>query len=112
MGVVIEGTGDQHIEVGVRCLPGGLYKIGARDRPEFRPDEDTCPFLRAVTGLPFGVRSLGADEITGPGSHPGERYAVLFMRLLDARGLEIIKDYAGEVLLLSVAELPFGNVVD
>ena len=40
VGVVVEGAGDQHVEAGVARLARGGDEIGARDRAEFRADED------------------------------------------------------------------------
>ena len=34
------------------------------------------------------------------------------MRLLDAGGFEIVEDHLGEVLLFTVPQLGFGDVVD
>ena len=52
MGVVVKGTGDQYIEVGVGCLSSRFYEIRARDRPEFRPDKDTRTFFSAIPVSP------------------------------------------------------------
>ena len=112
MGVVVEGAGDQHVEASVRGLAGGFHKIGAGDGAEFRADEDAGAFLYAGVGVALCVGSLGADEFAGPGSDPGEGDAVLFVRLLDAGGFEMVQDHLGEVLLFAVPEPGLGDVVD
>ena len=40
VGLVVEGAGDQHVEVGVAGLAGGRHQIGALDGAELRADED------------------------------------------------------------------------
>ena len=47
VGVVVEGTGHQHVEVSVSGFTHCRYEIGARDCAEFRADEDASTFLRA-----------------------------------------------------------------
>ena len=68
VGVVVEGAGDQHVEVRVCGFAGGLHQIGAGDGAEFGADEDAGASLRAGVGVAFDVGSLGADEVAGPGS--------------------------------------------
>ena len=47
VGVVVEGAGDQHVEVGVAGLAGGGDQVGARDGAELGADEDGGAFLGA-----------------------------------------------------------------
>ena len=112
VGVVVEGAGDQHVEASVGGLAGGFHEIGAGDGAEFGADEDAGAFLYAGVGVALCVGSLGTDEVAGPGSDPGERDAVVFVRLLYAGGFEMVQDHLGEVLLFAVAEPGLGDVVD
>ena len=47
VGVVVEGAGDQHVEVGVAGFAGGGNEIGAGDGAEFGADEDRGAFFDA-----------------------------------------------------------------
>ena len=90
VGVVVEGGGDQNVKVRVCGFSGGLHQIGTGDGAEFGTDEDAGASLRAGVSIAFEVGSLGADEVAGPGSESREGDAVLFVRLLDAGGFEIV----------------------
>ena len=63
VGLVVEGAGDQDVEVGVAGLAGGGDEIGAGDGAELRADEDGG----ALLGVAFHVAAFGADQIAGPG---------------------------------------------
>ena len=102
VGVVIEGAGDQHVEVCVCGFAYRGYEIGARNGAEFRADEDTGAFLRARNTVAFKVGSLGADKSTGPWFDFGEVYVVFFVRLLNAGGSEVGQYHLGELLLFVV----------
>ena len=112
VGVVVEGAGDQDVEVGVGRFANRRNEIGAGDGAELRADEDARPSLEAGVAVAFDVGSLGADEVAGPGSDAREGDTVLLVRLLHAGGFEVVEDHPGEVLLLPVPEIGFGDVVD
>ena len=40
VGIEVEGTGNEHTEVGIASLAGSGYQIGAGDGAELRADED------------------------------------------------------------------------
>ena len=40
VGLVVEGAGDQYVEVGIASLAGGGHQIGSGDGAKFRADED------------------------------------------------------------------------
>ena len=65
VGVVVEGAGDQDIEVGVRGLAHRRHEIGTGDGAELRADEDAGAPLGIAVGFAFDVGCLGADEIAG-----------------------------------------------
>ena len=51
VGVVVEGAGDQHVEVRVGGFSGGLHQIGAGDGAEFGADEDAGASLGAGVSM-------------------------------------------------------------
>ena len=104
--LVVEGAGDQHVEVGIARLARGRNQIGARDGAELRADEDGGAFLVARFRVAFDVAPFGADEIARPGRERGEGDPVFLVRLLHAGGLEVFQDHLGESLLCAV----FGTV--
>jgi hypothetical protein len=61
--LVVEGAGDQRVEVGVARLARGGHQIGAGDGAELGSDEDA----RALLGAAFNVAAFGADQLAGPG---------------------------------------------
>ena len=97
---------------GVRGLAGGLHEIGTGDRAELGADEDGGPLLRAGIPVALGVAPFRAHEVARPGRERGERDPVFLVGLLDAGGLEVLQDHAGEVLLSAVAEPGFRHAVD
>ena len=84
VGVVVEGAGDQHVEVSVCSFTHRGYEIGTGDGAEFRTYEDASAFLSARVAVAIDVGSFGADEVSRPWSDSGEGYVVFFVRLLDA----------------------------
>ena len=50
VGFVVEGTGDENVEVGVASLPGGGDEVGSGDGAEFRADEDGSVLLGKGVG--------------------------------------------------------------
>ncbi len=112
VGVVAEGAGDQRIEVGFTGLTGGGHQVGAGDGAKFRADEDGRAFFGAGSVIPFDVTPLRADEGAGPGGEGEEVDLVVLVGLLDAGGLEVLQDHAGEVLLPAVAVLGLAGGVD
>jgi hypothetical protein len=95
VGVVIEGAGDQDIEVGVARLPGGSHQVGAGDGAEFRTDEDGRPLLRAGLRIAFDVAPFGADQLARPGGERREDDPILLVGLLDTGDLEVLQDSSG-----------------
>ncbi len=112
VGFVVERAGDQDIEVRVRGLAGGCDEIGTRDRAELGADEDGGALLRARINVALDVAPVRADEIARPRRERGKRDPVFLVGLLDAGGLEVLQDHAGEILLFAVAELGFRHAVD
>ena len=103
MRLVVEGAGDQHIEPGIARLAGGGDEVGALDGAELRANEDGG----ALLGVAFQVTAIAADQFAGPGGERGEGYLVIFVRLLDAGGLEVLQDHLREGLLGSVFSAVF-----
>src|SRR3546814_9020549 len=53
VGVVVEGAGDQHVEVRVRRLARRRHQVRPRHRAELGPDENpSAPFLLALCVSP------------------------------------------------------------
>ena len=66
-----------------------------------------------AAGAALGVAPLGADHLARPRGDRGELDAVLLVRLLDARSLEMLEDHRAEVLRLAVcAGRRLGHAVD
>ena len=61
MRLVVEGTDDEHVEIGVAGLSGGGHQIGAGDGTEFRTDEDRGALLGAGFRVAFDIAAFGAD---------------------------------------------------
>ena len=61
--LVVEGAGDEDIEVGIAGFARGGDEIGARDGAELGADEDGG----ALLGLAFEVAAFGADSSPGQG---------------------------------------------
>ena len=55
VGLVVEGAGDEHVEIAVSGLAGGIDQVGAGHRAEFGSDEDSRPALHAVIRTALGV---------------------------------------------------------
>ena len=81
VGVVVEGAGDEDVEVGVRGFAGGGDQVGAGDGAEFRADEDGGALLGRVVAFAFKVTAFGTDEFAGPAGEGGEGDAVFLVRL-------------------------------
>jgi hypothetical protein len=64
---VVEGAGDEDIEVSVGGLAGRCHEIGSRYGSEFGADHDGGALLRSGAVDPFDIASLGADVFAGPG---------------------------------------------
>ena len=47
VGVVVEGAGDKHVELGVGGLAGGFHQVGARHGAKLGADEDGRALLFA-----------------------------------------------------------------
>ena len=81
--IVIERTGDQHVEGGVASLASGSDEVSALDSSELRADEDGG----ALLGVAIHVAAFGADEIAGPGRERSESDPVVLVGLLHAGDL-------------------------
>ena len=58
--LVVEGAGDQHVEVRVSSLAGGSHEVRAGDGAELRADEDGSALLRAGVAA-FQIAAFSAD---------------------------------------------------
>src|SRR5207302_7042020 len=67
VGVVVEGAGNEHIEVGITGLTGSRYQVGAGDGAELRADEDGGAFLAAGLSVALDIATFGAHQVTRPG---------------------------------------------
>ena len=67
VGVVVEGTGNKHVEVGIAGLAGSGYQIGAGDGAEFRADEDGSAFLATGLGIALDIRPSARTRSPGQG---------------------------------------------
>ena len=103
VGVVVEGAGDEHVEVGIAGLAGGGDQIGAGDGAELRADEDGGAFLAAGLGVALDIAAFGADQVARPGRERCEGDLVFLVRLLHPGGLEVLQDHLDKVSLLAVA---------
>ena len=63
---VVEGAGNEHVEVRVTRLAGGGHQIRARDGAELRSDEDRGPPLDGRVALAFQVAPVGGHEVARP----------------------------------------------
>jgi len=61
MRVVIEGAGDQHVEVRIRGFAGGGARVGAGDGSKLRADEDAGALLRCDFPFAFELSALRAN---------------------------------------------------
>ena len=89
-GLVVEGAGDEDVEIGIAGFAGGGDEVGPGDGAELGADEDPGPLLAGALAL--GVNALGTDEMPWPGLEGGEVDLVLLVRLLDPGGLEVFED--------------------
>jgi hypothetical protein len=67
VGIVVEGAGDQDIEVGIAGLAGGFYQVRAGDSAELRANEDGRAFLAAGLGIALDIAAFGTHHIARPG---------------------------------------------
>src|SRR5207253_2522307 len=72
---VVEGAGDQNIEICVARFSCCFDEVGAGDRSKLRPDEDGCTSFFA----PFEIATLGADELSRPWRERGKDDLVLLV---------------------------------
>ena len=68
LGIIIESTGDQHIEPGIPSFTRRRHQVGTGDRAELRPDEDARPLLAASFFAALEVTPFSANVIARPGS--------------------------------------------
>ena len=61
LGLVVEGTADQHVEAGIRAFAGSLHEIHAGDSAELWADEDARRFGRSIG---IAVAALAGQENT------------------------------------------------
>lgn len=93
VGIVVEGTGDDEVEVGISGFTGGGYEVIAGDGAKFGADEDSGSFL----GFSFEVASFGADDGSRPGGEGGKGDFVVPVGLLHPGGSQVFQDDLGEV---------------
>lgn len=86
MGLVVKGAGDQYVKVGIACFARSGHKVGTLHGPKLWSNEDRG----ALLGPAFQVPGFGTDKITRPGCQGGKGDLVLFMRLLNPGGLEVL----------------------
>jgi hypothetical protein len=67
MGIVVEGAGDEHVEVGIAGLACGGHRIGSGNDAELRANGNSGAFLAAGLGVALAVAAFGADQFTRPG---------------------------------------------
>ena len=105
VGVVVEGTGDEHVEACVGGLSGGGDQIGAGDGAEFGADENGGAALGAapIRSGGFQIVAVGADQIARPGGQGGEVDLAVLVGLLHSGGFEVFENDLGEVAFLAVA---------
>ena len=103
VGIVVEGAGNEHIEVGIASLAGSGYQIGAGDGAELRADEDGSAFLPAGLCVALDIAAFGAHQIARPGRERCEGDLVFFVRLLHPGGLEVLQNHLDKAPLLAVA---------
>jgi hypothetical protein len=103
MGVVVEGAGDEYVEVGITGLARGGDQIGAGDGAELRADEDGGAFLAAGLGIALTIAAFGTDQIARPGRERGEGDFVVLVRLLHPGGLEVLQNDLHKALTCAVA---------
>ena len=103
MGVVVEGAGNQHIEVGIAGLARSQDQIGAGDGAELRADEDRRAFLAAGLGIALDIAAFGADQIARPGRQRREGDLVFLVRLLHPGGPEVLQNHLDKAPLLTIA---------
>src|SRR5436190_1197831 len=105
MRIVIEGTGDEDIEIGVAAFARGFDEVGARDGAEFRSNEDAgAPF-----GFAFEVAPFSANVMPGPGGERDEGNLVLLVRLLHAAAFQVFQDHLWKTLLGAVFAVFLGD---
>ena len=109
VGVVAEGAGNQHVEPGVGRLTCGGNQIRARDGAELRPDEDASAARGTRFAAAFHIAPLGADVMARPSRERREGDTILLVRLLHARGLQVLQNHVGEVRRFAIAELLVGK---
>ncbi len=110
--VVVESTGDEHVEAGVARLARRGNQVRAGDGAEFRPDEDRGPPLDGRRAVAFHVAPLGRDQLARPRRERGEDDARVLVRLLHARRLEVLEDHLRKRLPRGVLGVAFRELVD
>ena len=109
MGVVIEGAGDEHVEIRITGFAGGGDQIGAGNGAELGADEDGGAFLLAVFFAAFEITAFGADQVAGPGGEGGEVDLIFLVGLLHAGGFEVFQNHLRKVALFAVAVRSIGD---
>ena len=110
--LVVEGAGDEDVEVGVGGFAGGGDEVRARDGAELGADEDGGALFAAGALASFKVKAHGADVLARPRGERGEGDLVLFVGLLDAGDAEGFEDHRGEIAFGVVAGLAIGDAID
>jgi hypothetical protein len=108
MGVEVEAAGNDHIKTGICSLTRRRYEIGSGDGAEFGTNKNTRPALGSILCIAFRIAALGADEFSRPAVNRDEDNAVFFMRLLHARGLQVLQHELPKIRF-AIWRLIFGN---
>ena len=96
MRLVVEGAGDEHIEVSVACLTRSRDQVGSGDRAELGADEDGRPALGSGFGVALAILAHGRDVGAGPRHDGGEGDLVGLVRLLHAGCAQVLEDHRYE----------------
>src|SRR5690606_24272746 len=63
VGLVVEGTGNEHIELRISGLAGGSDEVSALNSAEFRADKDPS----ALFEVPLHISAHCANQVSWPG---------------------------------------------
>jgi hypothetical protein len=92
--IEIERASDHDVEPGIGRLARRVDEIGARHRAEFGAEKD----CGATLAVPFEVAAFGADQIARPRRQRRKGDAVLLVRLLHTRCLEVFEHQLREIV--------------
>ncbi|MNK99684.1 hypothetical protein D3C87_1200940 [compost metagenome] len=60
--IVVEGAGDEHVEIGIASFAGGIDQVSTGNGTELRADQDTGTLHLSV----FQIAAFGADQVARP----------------------------------------------